>query len=216
MSAVCGQPEGFVAAGFGALFTLGLAGSVHCLGMCGPLSCLATGTGKQGLTAYHLARLASYAGLGALLYILGAPLRLSLSWPWLLALLSLPLLAYALAPWLRAPAFLGRLFVAGQLRVQKLPLAWRGWGLGLLTPLLPCGLLYAAAGYSLAAPNAATASAWMGAFAAGTLPILLAGQLGWRLGGRISRPDLLFKLRRATAFFLALALVAIAWMESNS
>ncbi len=165
-------------AGAGALFAFGMGGSLHCAGMCGPLACLAGGASARALLTYHAARLASYAGVGALLFAAGAPLQRSLNSPWAGLLLALPLLLFALRPG-EPPAWLGRLHG----RLARVALPWSPWrrslALGALTPLLPCGLFWAAASASALAPNAQTASAWMLAFAAGTLPLLALSQGGW-------------------------------------
>ena len=62
------------AALFGALLA-GLAGSPHCVLMCGPFAaaCSRAG-GGAGVLAWHLGRITSYAGLGALAGWLGAAL----------------------------------------------------------------------------------------------------------------------------------------------
>ena len=58
-------------------FLLGLAGSLHCAGMCGPLALAlpATGTGTVGYVtgrlAYNLGRLATYSVLGVVFGLLG-------------------------------------------------------------------------------------------------------------------------------------------------
>lgn len=210
MTPTCEQPAGFIAAGYGALFTLGFAGSLHCVGMCAPLSCLMGGSKGQGLGLYHLARLVSYALLGALLWKLGAPLRLSLSWPWLLALLSLPLAWYALKGSIALPQSLARLHLQAAAALKGVPPWQRSLGLGLLTPLLPCGLLYAAAGFSLSAPDALTASLWMLSFALGTLPLLALSQGGYRLALRLNNPVVIPFLRRAFAGVAALAVLLFA------
>jgi sulfite exporter TauE/SafE len=200
----------FTALGLGGLFSLGLLGSLHCLAMCGPLSCLAGGGRARNLIPYHLARLASYAALGFLLYSLGKPLRLSLPFPLLLSLLSLPLLAYALLPSFDPPPFLAALHAKGYALARRFPPLARSLALGLLTPLLPCGLLYAAASASLAAPSAALAAAWMLAFAAGTFPLLVAGQFGWRLGELVASPRALNLLQRGGAGLAGLSTLAFA------
>ena len=211
MSLGCDSARALGLAGGSALFALGLAGSLHCAGMCGPLSCMATtgGKGRAPLGAYHLARLASYAALGALIYAVGSPLRLSLPQPWTTLLLALPLLLYAFYPW-EAPAWLARWHRQAALLTGAWDPVSRGAALGLLTPLLPCGLLYAAAAYSVVAPNAATAMLWMLAFAGGTFPVLALSQFGW---GRFAGGARAVAFRKISAATAALVLVALAFWE---
>lgn len=203
-------------AGAASLFLLGLAGGLHCLGMCGPLACLFSRAEERPLARlglYHAARLSAYAGLGLALGWLGAPLRPVLTWPLLAALAVAPLLAYALWPRDWAPAWIARLYAAGRRGLGGLSPAGRALGLGLLTPALPCGPLYAAALASLAAPSPWTGAAWMAAFGAGTLPLLALGQAGFAWGagargGRWARP-----LRRASAALAAATLVAFTFLR---
>src|SRR5918993_1169871 len=158
------------------LLLAGLAGSVvHCIGMCGPfvlgqvMADLDRGPTAYGewrrlsgaaLLPYHLGRLTTYAGLGALA---GAA--------WLMIVQALGL------------AFRRNSPLAGVLTRLAAPLSMaRGnaarYGLGVVLGFLPCGLLYgalAAAGGTGAAVDGALA---MAAFAAGTMPALVATAWG--------------------------------------
>jgi sulfite exporter TauE/SafE len=162
-----------------ALFSFGLVGSLHCLGMCGPLSSLVTQDAKprQALALYHLGRISAYSGLGAVLAVLGSPLQAALPWPWLPLLWSIPLLLFALRP-VKAPAWMAAWHRKAWTRTLAWPAPRRALALGLLTPLLPCGLLYAAAASALAAPSPWSAAGWMAAFALGSAPGLFLGQTG--------------------------------------
>ena len=66
-----------------AAFVGGLAGGLHCAGMCGPLACMLLPVRGEGADAstvssvYHLSRLTSYAVLGGLAGGLGS---LPLTW----------------------------------------------------------------------------------------------------------------------------------------
>ncbi|HXB97103.1 MAG TPA: sulfite exporter TauE/SafE family protein [bacterium] len=202
-------------AGGGALFLLGLAGGLHCAGMCGPLACLLGQPERRParvLALYHLARLAAYAALGAAFAALGAPLRPLLSWPLLALLAALPLAAYALLGDAFTPAWLARLHAAGARALAALPAGAAGLGLGLLTPLLPCGLLYAAAGCAVSAPSPGTGAAWLAAFGAGTLPWLLLGQAGYSWAQRTSRPALARGLRRGAAALAAASILFLSFL----
>src|ERR1041385_36032 len=64
-------------------FILGLVGSAHCAGMCGPLALALPPTGRSraafltGRVAYNLGRVVTYASLGALFGLLGRTLALA-------------------------------------------------------------------------------------------------------------------------------------------
>ncbi|MFN8422302.1 MAG: sulfite exporter TauE/SafE family protein [Anaerolineae bacterium] len=203
------------AAGALAFFTLGLAGGLHCLGMCGPLACLLgrpERTPLASLGLYHGGRLAAYATVGALFASLGAPLRPVLTWPVLAVIGTLPLLLYALRPSDLAPGMLARWHGAGARRLRGLPPPARALGLGLLTPALPCGILYAAAGSAVAAPGAAVGALWMVAFAAGTLPLLVTGQFGFTWAARVRGGAWVPLVRRVAALVAACTLIGFALM----
>lgn len=180
------------------MFLLGLLGTGHCLGMCGPLVLALPGGAGRGLVghlAYHLGRSLTYGVVGAALAGVGAGLRaaasglgedplgavarLQVALSGLSALLLLALGLVRLGV-LREPAALatatpGRLpwvrrLEAGALEGRLLPLL----GLGLLLGLLPCGLSYGAFARTLSAPGALEGCLAALAFAGGTLPGLLA------------------------------------------
>ena len=59
---------------------VGLMGSVHCAGMCGPICMtmpLRPGLRWWGLLQYNLGRIATYAALGAVFGLLGAGIRIA-------------------------------------------------------------------------------------------------------------------------------------------
>jgi sulfite exporter TauE/SafE len=210
---VCTVGQAHALAGGAAFFMLGLGGGLHCMGMCGPLACLLGRPEERPalrLGLYHLGRFSAYATLGALMATLGAPLRPILSWPMLAAFAVLPLLAYAIWPSDRGPAFLARWHSAGARRLIGLPPTARALGLGLLTPALPCGILYMAAGAAVAAPGPAQGALWMLAFASGTLPLVLVGQLGFSWAARRGQGAWLPALRRGSAVLAALTLIGFA------
>ena len=180
---------------FGAL---GLAGSLHCAGMCGGFAVAVASTGGARRRAllvrelvFVLGKALSYAVLATGLALLG---RGAAAWggvelarraaAWLagaalvlagLALAGFPALHLRLAPALRA-------------RLAGVAAAWRSvldlpgtigpLGAGLLVGWLPCGLSWSALLLALSvAPGTAAAGAFL--FGLGTAPALLAVGLGW-------------------------------------
>lgn len=174
------------------MLLLGLLGTAHCLGMCGPLV-LTLPAGAAGHLAYHLGRVVTYSALGALAAALGAGLRLlaagggadplgavtrlqvivSLVAALVLLALGLTRLGVIREPPILSVAGTGR--VPGLRWLQRratgggrraLPLL----GLGLLLGLLPCGLSYAAFARALAAPGPLEGALLALAFGLGTVP----------------------------------------------
>ena len=166
-----------------AAMVLGLAGSLHCAGMCSPLMLAVTARQPWVATrvVYNTGRVFTYgllgmvgAALGTLLpiaqyqsglsFALGALLVLAgfagiTGWP-------IPLLAPLLA---RTTGWLRRRF--GKLFTQS------GWHarflLGMLNGLLPCGLTYLALAGTFILPTVAEGFWYMVAFGFGTWPMMM-------------------------------------------
>jgi sulfite exporter TauE/SafE len=171
----------------GMLIAGGLAGSGHCLGMCGGFV-LAVGAGSRS-TADRLARQLVYAAGRIWVYaLLGAAAgfiawRLGVEVRWLvnlqayLCLAAGALLVYEASVslgWLRRPSIafgacslhsLGALFRSASLGGVFVAGVWNG--------LLPCGLLYAYLAVAASSGGALQGAGIMLLFGAGTVPALL-------------------------------------------
>ncbi len=196
-----------------ALF-IGLAGSTHCLAMCGGIAgSLGTGIaadrrGRRWLTAlgYNLGRIASYTLLGAIVGLLVAVIGLGMpaaGWSAALRIATgavlIAVAAYLLFDWsgLRRIEALGGRFwrhlapFARRLLPVRSPL--HAVALGALWGWLPCGLVYTALLAAAASGNPANGAAIMLAFGIGTLPAMtgmtmLGHRLGhWRTGRGVRR-----------------------------
>jgi hypothetical protein len=203
-----------------AAFVAGLVTSVHCVGMCGPLSC-SWAVGSAGGAArfmrstalYHGGRLLSYALIGGVAGAAGAmPLRFfqhgaGAALPWLLVLAFI-VVGLGLDAWLPKPAILSRPVMRARAFAMQMSGSLRASLIGLATPLLPCGPLHMMLALAMANGSAARGSEFALAFGLGTLPLLWLAQtqLHW-LGGRI-QPATMRKLQRGLA--LAAALI-MAW-----
>lgn len=168
-----------------ALF-LGFAGSLHCVGMCGPIA-LAVPVGKGSrwrqsfaFALYHFGRILAYFILGSLLGILGLGLNLAGFQQWLSLTIGLVMLAFI---WF--PKMYGRTKISMQLagiqskvtrhmasRLQSNRMTAL-LGLGFFNGLLPCGLVYVALAGSAASSSPLAGGLFMAAFGLGTAPALL-------------------------------------------
>jgi sulfite exporter TauE/SafE len=196
-------------------FALGVAGSLHCAGMCGPLVLALPHVRTRGRAAlYHAARV--------LVYVIAGLIGGTIGHAWQLAGVGrvLSVLAGASLLWLaarrigltvgssRSPLaeaagrLLGRVTVAIRRRTADQPLA-AVLGAGVLNALLPCGLLYAALTAAAGFGTASGAVWFMASFGAGTVPALAAISL---LERSIS-PMMRSHFRVATP--LALALIGL-------
>ncbi|MGE5256429.1 MAG: sulfite exporter TauE/SafE family protein [Hyphomicrobiales bacterium] len=176
------------------LFMLGLLGTGHCLGMCGPLIFVFPGrTGRfMPHVWYHLGRVTTYAAVGGILGGVGAglaaltgmntpadaaPLQAGLR---LIAAALLTLLGLIRLGWVREPRWLDRLSLE---RIPGFQRAMDGlehsggasifFAQGLMLGLLPCGLSYGAFAQALGTAGAAAGTLLVLAFALGTAPGLL-------------------------------------------
>jgi uncharacterized protein len=187
------------------LFFTGLAGSLHCVGMCGPIllgfsRVLASGgRSRLDFVTYHAGRLWTYGLLGLLAGWAGARLHQSsavLGWqrPLSVAAAALVIAGGAAAlgwfpgwkldlspPGGCLPSTGGRSWLAALLhdrrRIARLLL-------GAVMGLLPCGLVYAAVLVAATLPNPLYSALGMVLFGIGTLPALSAVVLGSWLAPR--------------------------------
>jgi len=176
---------------FSTAFTLGLLGSLHCLGMCGPIAVALPGGGPRqstyavGRLLYNLGRVLTYTLLGLVAGLVGKTVALAGLQRWVSIGVGLLLLAAALfgrrvtsggplAGW--AGRAVGRLKTA-------LGALMRGhglgalFGIGLLNGLLPCGLVYVALAAAVAAGGFWVGGLYMACFGLGTIPLMLAVSL---------------------------------------
>ncbi len=165
-------------------FIAGLAGSLHCLGMCGPLSSLFLSKDLPEntlfpLIGYHSARCVSYLLMAILISLLGQTLENYTSSLIPLIIVVAFLWIYAFGIPLKMPSFLSAPIGLLMRRAQQQTPTNRGILLGTLTPLLPCGLLYGVLAGLLLAPSVTTAMGWMFSFTLGTIPLLLMAQSGY-------------------------------------
>jgi uncharacterized protein len=184
------------------LFMLGLFGTGHCIGMCGPLVvAFPARTGKfTAHLAYHGGRIITYMAVGTAMGSVGAGLAQlaalsggnQLAWiapiQVVFSLLAAAfLLGFGLSRLglLREPSWLSMATpgkIPGYRRVIQAARSGRRLGsmclLGMLMGFLPCGLSFAAFARALASGSPLAGGALLLAFGGGTLPGLLALGIG--------------------------------------
>lgn len=168
-------------------FLLGIASSLHCLGMCGPLQAAALGaTIRKGkwhwVASYQLARIGTYALLGLMVSILGLGIGIQ-QWQQEISLGTGLILLFAFLAFylLKMDRRLYSIFspYLSRLRTRlignkELDLTYY-LGSGFLNGLLPCGMVYLAMFSSFSAPNGLGGTLYMIVFGLGTLPLLMFG-----------------------------------------
>lgn len=166
-------------------FVLGFGGSVHCIGMCGPLALSLPFQAFNGFYKwfavffYNIGRVITYIGIGIAAGLLGR----GVNWFGLTQIISIILglmivfsvLLPRLFPKTTLPFLAG--FKKWQIgAMQKIMLKQSaGWMLifGLLNGLLPCGLVYTAVAASLVAHNINESMLFMAFFGMGTIPAMV-------------------------------------------
>ncbi len=173
-------------------FLAGLAGSPHCLGMCGGIVAAialhsrdaGAGDRRRILLAYNLGRILTYAILGSVAGLLGGSLDLlrmktTANWFFVAANLIVILVGLASAVQIRAFSLFALESGAGRRFSGILRWAVNGSGifrtfvLGMALGFLPCGLVYAPLIAAAAGGNPVTGAGMMAALGGGTLPLLL-------------------------------------------
>lgn len=177
-------------------FTLGFFGSLHCLGMCGPLAIAFSN--KSGYSRfrnllngiqYNLGRVLTYGLLGVLFGLLGsflflADLQKTLSVVLGVLLILSFLFSINIDHQLQSLKFIKGFYnrvqkLLSQMmnRTQKIP----SFFLGIANGFLPCGLVYLALAGSLSTGHIWSGFSFMVFFGMGTIPMLLGLSSGTQL-----------------------------------
>jgi len=204
--------------GLALAFAGGLAGSLHCLGMCGGLVALLGGGAWSRLALYNLARVNTYAALGASAGALGSAI---VAWAPLDVAARVLAVAGGLAVVAVGLEWLGVLAPRGQWlvgRVQRGIAAhargllearspWAPVAFGTANAFLPCHLVYAFVAMAAATGSVGRGALTMLVFGLGTVPaMMLAGSTRALVRGRTTAS----LARAAGAFVVVVGLVTIA------
>lgn len=190
----------------GAALAAGLASAPHCAGMCGPLALAACGNRAAPSAGYAVGRALSYALGGAVAGLIGGRVVNLLGRAHVhevAAVITALAIAWQAVRLLRGAARSAPLV---PLRASKASTVRRGFGLGALTGLLPCGALASGLMLAASAASAQGGAAVMLVFSLATAPGLIAVVAAGRLASvfGLRAPSLL--QRRA----LGVALIALA------
>jgi hypothetical protein len=172
-------------------FFVGLLGSFHCIGMCGPIAIALPVPISNNLSfvagrlLYNLGRVVTYSFLGAVFGLLGSRLIISDFQQSVSIVIGIAIVIAVLIP----PKY--RAKISQHKLVQKitLPLKFgisdlfkRGtfsamFLIGILNGFLPCGLVYVALASAVASGDAISGSAVMILFGLGTIPTMFAATI---------------------------------------
>ncbi len=171
--------------------TIGLIGSMHCIGMCGPIV-VALPLKKHHLQAkiagailYNSGRIITYSSLGVLFGLMGRGIHLAGFQQGTSILLGAAMIISVLFPFVFWEKItIGNLFSRFSARLiatlMKL-FADRSYFsllmIGLLNGLLPCGLVYVAVAGAINSGHVLTGAMFMMFFGIGTVPVMLTAAL---------------------------------------
>jgi hypothetical protein len=169
-------------------FTLGLAGSLHCIGMCGPLS-LALPTHHLpairkfiSLVTYQLGRIITYSCIGLVSGAAGRRIFISGYQQWFSIGMGILILFFAILYFSRKSAslkftFVDRYYTSVQNLIVRLLRSSSGIKgfilLGMANGLLPCGMVYVALATAFSFTEVFESVFFMAMFGAGTLPAMM-------------------------------------------
>lgn len=202
-------------------FLIGLLGSFHCIGMCGPIAiALPAGEVKSFKSVirkliYNLGRIITYSIMGAVLGLLGEKIKLFGFQQILSIILGVIILISILLPvkfkgnfvFLKAYGFYEKNI---KIRIVKLFNSSSSFSfllIGILNGLLPCGLVYIALAGALALGDVLSGVLFMALFGLGTLPLmfvatLAGGFINLNIRRKISRAIPVLTLIFAVIFIL--------------
>ncbi len=163
---------------------VGLAGSLHCVGMCGPLLLALPFENHNkwiGAFFYHLGRIICYGLLGGFLAMLGVTLRYSGVHEFISIALGIFMIISLMFFYFNISIF--KISFSNTWVIQKMKKYWSNFFqtkslvtltiIGFLNGLLPCGFVYVALGFSLLFNNPVDSFLYMFFFGIGTVPLLL-------------------------------------------
>jgi sulfite exporter TauE/SafE len=173
----------FIIAGF----TLGLIGSLHCVGMCGPLSFalpiqyLYRFQRVIAIILYQLGRVVTYSTLGLILGLAGRKVYLAGFQQWFSIAMGLVIIFLLVEYWIFRkrirPGFLDAFYGYVQRLMMKI-LKIRGTipflFFGIANGLLPCGMVYVALAGALVTTQVQQSVLFMAMFGLGTVPAMIA------------------------------------------
>lgn len=167
-----------------AALIMGGIGSVHCIGMCGPLALSLPVVSDNhssrfvSTLLYNTGRVLTYAVLGGIFGMIGMSFAIFGYQQWLSIILGVTILLFIILPkhnsvfkhnsvllfFDKLRSSLGKLFARKNYRSV--------FFIGLMNGLLPCGLVYMAIAAAVSTASILKSSVFMAAFGMGTLPVM--------------------------------------------
>jgi sulfite exporter TauE/SafE len=165
---------------FIAALTMGIVGSLHCVGMCGPIILSIPWSNTQKalqISLYHVGRATTYAIMGAAVGSVGQlflPKDLGV-WPALISgsVLVLVFLAQSFPTVLQNNRFPASSIARFFRSFLKMDSVFSRFFMGMVNGILPCGMVYSALAVAILYHNALYSGLFMFLFGIGTSPLLV-------------------------------------------
>lgn len=202
---------------------IGLFGSFHCIGMCGPIALSLPVYGKSRaeklflILLYNLGRASTYAAFGALFGFMGKQFWLFgyqrffsvLLGTSILILLFVSKFLHGKSGMIESLLFRIKAALSSLLMSPSNPLSY--YTIGLINGLLPCGLVYLAVGSAMATGNTFGGAALMFMFGLGTFPLMIS----LMIFGRFISLSFRNRMRKLVPVFIALTALVIMLRGMN-
>lgn len=201
-------------------FTLGLLGSFHCIGMCGPIALAIPGEDKSAGamflrgTLYNSGRILTYAFIGFVFGFLGMGATIAGYQSVLSIVLGFLIILFSLFPHIKLPAKSKAWYSAFTSKLTKhisslykSKSMFSSFSIGLLNGFLPCGFVVTALAAALITSSSIHSAAYMALFGLGTLPVMLMLNMA---PGFVS-PKLRSKLRPFSTYFAIIIGLILIW-----
>ncbi len=174
-----------------AAFFVGLVGSLHCIGMCGPIAIALPVPDSNNLSfftgriLYNIGRVVTYSFLGAVLGLVGSKIALAGAQQAVSIVLGVVIIIAVLLPQKYKNYFAQHPMIqklAHPLKSNISVLFSKGtfsamFLIGILNGFLPCGLVYVALAGAIASGDAISGAAVMILFGLGTVPTMFAASV---------------------------------------
>lgn len=202
---------------------IGLFGSFHCIGMCGPIALSLPVYGKSKMEKlaliilYNLGRASTYAILGFIFGFMGRQFFLFGYQQFFSVFLGISILLLLFI----GNFFRGKLGLLDALLIKLKMLLGQllkspknsasYYFIGVVNGLLPCGLVYLAVGSAMATGNAWSGAALMFMFGLGTFPLMIS----LMIFGRFISVSFRSKMRKLVPVFITLTALVIILRGMN-
>lgn len=204
---------------------LGFLGSMHCIGMCGPIALALPSQSKSKLSfysgriLYNLGRVITYTTMGLILGLIGQKINLAGYQQILSITLGAIILIIVLLPSHYKNILSSLSFVRTIIKVlqSSIGLLFRKgsqsslFAIGVLNGFLPCGFVYVALAGAVALGNVEKSILFMALFGIGTIPAMFSASVVTNLFGQNFR----MKINRAIPVFAAVLAVIFILRGSN-